>query len=110
MEAKCGCAVNKNTNKAWFNLQQGTVTKHGIKLDCIWAADETGFQPGTAVKEHVFGAANQKIQHQQHDGNRENITIMVAICTDGSSIAPTVIYKGQSFSTNWHQNNELNAL
>ncbi|KIO07587.1 hypothetical protein M404DRAFT_135527, partial [Pisolithus tinctorius Marx 270] len=54
--------------------------------------------------------ANQKIQHQQCDGNRENITVMVAICADGSSIAPTIIYKGQGFSTNWHQNNDLNAF
>ncbi|KIO07588.1 hypothetical protein M404DRAFT_109526, partial [Pisolithus tinctorius Marx 270] len=28
-----------------------TITKQGIEPDCIWAADETGFQPGTGVKE-----------------------------------------------------------
>ncbi|KIK78610.1 hypothetical protein PAXRUDRAFT_772479 [Paxillus rubicundulus Ve08.2h10] len=34
---------------------------------------------------------------------------MVTICADGDTIAPTVIYKGQAFSTNWHQDNSLEA-
>ena len=110
LEAKCGRAVNKNTNEAWLKLLQDTmITEHGITPDCIWAADETGFQQGTAVKERVCGAANQKIQHQQRDGSRENITVMVAICADDNSIAPAIICKGQGFSTNWHKDNDLKA-
>ncbi|KIK93752.1 hypothetical protein PAXRUDRAFT_39500, partial [Paxillus rubicundulus Ve08.2h10] len=57
----------------------------------------------------VIGAAKWKIQYQQHDGNRENITVMVTICADGDSIAPTIIYKGKGFLTNWHQDNTLDA-
>ena len=61
LEAKCGRAVNKNTNEAWLKLLQDMITEHGIIPECIWAADKTGFQPGTAVKERVFGAVNQNI-------------------------------------------------
>ncbi|KIK26418.1 hypothetical protein PISMIDRAFT_38990, partial [Pisolithus microcarpus 441] len=31
--------------------------------------------------------------YQQQDGNQENITVMVTICTDGETIPPLVIYK-----------------
>ncbi|KIK20325.1 hypothetical protein PISMIDRAFT_106027 [Pisolithus microcarpus 441] len=57
----------------------------------------------------MIGPAKQKMQYQQRDGNKETITVMVTICADGSTILPTCIYKGQTFSTNWHQDNTLQA-
>ncbi|KIK19723.1 hypothetical protein PISMIDRAFT_658664 [Pisolithus microcarpus 441] len=104
-----GHAVNKNTNKEWYDLLGNTIDKFKIDADCLWAADETGFQPGNGVKECVFGPAKAKIQYQQHNGNRKNITVMVTICADGEDLPPTVIYKGQQFSTVWHQDNTLGA-
>jgi hypothetical protein len=104
-----GRAVNPHTHKAWCNLLKETLDRENIEEDCIWAADETGFQPGGRPKQRVFGPSQKKTQHQQRDGNRENITVMVTICADGESISPLVIYKGQAFSTNWHQDNELKA-
>ncbi|KAF9224585.1 DDE-domain-containing protein [Gyrodon lividus] len=80
-----------------------------IEEDCIWVADETGLQPGGRPEQCVFGPAKKKTQHQQRDKNYENITVMVTICADGKSIPPLAIYKGQAFSTNWHQDNELKA-
>ncbi|KAF8834320.1 hypothetical protein BDN67DRAFT_915183, partial [Paxillus ammoniavirescens] len=64
---------------------------------------------GEAQRQRGIGAAKRNIQHQQRDGNRETTTVMVTICADGQSIAPTVIYKGKVFSTNWHQDNDLCA-
>jgi len=104
-----GRAVNKTTNERWYNLLGDTIKKNNIEEDCIWAADETGFQPGGGVKERVIGPAHIKTQHQQRDGDRENITVMVTICADGDEIPPTVIYKGKTFSTAWHQANTLKA-
>jgi DMSO/TMAO reductase YedYZ molybdopterin-dependent catalytic subunit len=45
----------------------------------------------------------------RRDGNRENITVVVTMCADGEEIPPTIIYKGQSFTTNWHLDNEIHA-
>lgn len=104
-----GRAVNKHTNQAWYSLLRTMIVEEKIDPDCIWAADETGFQPGGGLKDRVIGAAKQKLQHQQRDGNRENITVVVTICADGEDIPPSVIYKGQAFSTNWHQDNSLRA-
>jgi hypothetical protein len=105
-----GHAVNPNMNTQWYKMLGYTLLEKKIKQDCIWAANESGFQLGQGLKEQVIGAAHQKIQYQQHDSNRENITVMVTICADGEEIPPTIIYKGQSFSTNWHQGNTINAL
>ncbi|KAF8125778.1 hypothetical protein EV363DRAFT_1141579, partial [Boletus edulis] len=74
LDTACGRAVNPHTNKAWFDLLGNTMTEQGIEGDCLWAADETGFQPGGGQTQRVIGAAKKKTQYQQRDGNRENIT------------------------------------
>ncbi|TFK78829.1 hypothetical protein K466DRAFT_579305 [Polyporus arcularius HHB13444] len=56
--------------------------------------DEMGIWQGIGVKEHVLGPAGQKVQYQQQSGDCKNITMIATICTDGTSIAPAVIYKG----------------
>ncbi|KAI6046735.1 hypothetical protein EDC04DRAFT_2597852 [Pisolithus marmoratus] len=72
LDSNHGCAVNANTHQEWFKLLEETIETYQIEQDCLWAADETGFQPGGGVKERVLGPAGAKIQHQQHDGNCEN--------------------------------------
>jgi hypothetical protein len=57
--------------------------------------DEIGIQTGEGGREGVLGACKAGLQYQQRDGNRENITVLVTICADGTSISPAVIYKGQ---------------
>ena len=58
---------------------------------------------------HVIGVRGKKIQHQQSDGGRENTTVIVTICTDGMSLKPAVIYKGQSYHVKWDQENPAEA-
>lgn len=41
--------------KAWCTLLKHTLDKYHIEEDCIWAADETGFQPGVGQKQRVIG-------------------------------------------------------
>ena len=80
-----------------------------VDPECIWAADETGIQTGSAVHERVIGMKGKRIQHQKQDGNRENITAIVTIAADGSNIPPAVIFKGQAFLAKWEQENSLGA-
>jgi hypothetical protein len=82
---------------------------YNIPDELVYGADETGIQGGIGVTERVIGPAGAKIQHQQRSGNRENITVLPTICADGTSLAPTVIYKGDAFQTKWLQDNPLNA-
>jgi hypothetical protein len=60
-----GCAVNPTTHDQWFTLLKDAIITLGIEEDCIWAADETGFQPGGGNKESIFGPSGAKIQYQQ---------------------------------------------
>ena len=104
-----GQAVNPATNTAWFNLLGGMIEKENIDDFLMWAADESGFQPGGGTCKCVMGAKGKKVQHQQADGNHENITVIVTICANGTSIAPAVLFKGKAFLTKWQQDNSTKA-
>ena len=106
-------AVNPATKEAFFKLLESTIKgqddEEPIPAELIYGANETGIQGGIGQKEHVFRAAGKKIQLQQRSGDRENITVLVTICADGTSIPPAVIFKGEGYQTTWKQDNPLNA-
>jgi hypothetical protein len=94
-------AVNPNTKAEYFDLLECVIEGAGgedvIPPELIWGADESGFQKGIGQHEHVIGGAGKKTQHQQCSRDRENITVLVTICGDGTSHPPAVIYKGEGF-------------
>jgi hypothetical protein len=106
-------AVNPATKEHYFKLLREVIEGNGeddvIPVELHYGVDESGFQKGVGQKERVFGTSGQKIQHQQRSGDRENITVIVTICGDGTSTAPAVIFKGEGFQASWKQNNPLNA-
>ncbi|KLO06069.1 DDE-domain-containing protein, partial [Schizopora paradoxa] len=57
--------------------------------------DESGFPPSNQGTQKVVGRAGNKIQHKQGGANRENVTALVTICADGSTLRPMVIFKGE---------------
>ena len=50
-----------------------------------------------------------QLEYLQRSGDRENITVIVTICADGTSQAPAVVYKGEKYQASWAQDNPLNA-
>ncbi|RPD80572.1 DDE-domain-containing protein, partial [Lentinus tigrinus ALCF2SS1-7] len=106
-------AVNPHTKEAYFALLKkvldGDEGEEEIQPECIYGMDETGLQLGVGVAERVIGPAGANVQYQQGSGNRENITVLVTICADGTSTPPAVIYKSEAFHTSWKQDNPLNA-
>jgi Tc5 transposase DNA-binding domain len=106
-------AVNPATKVHYFKMLREVMEGDGkddvIPPELQYGVDESGFQKGVGQKERVFGASGQKIQHQRRSGDRENITVIVTICGDGTSTAPAVIFKGEGFQARWKQNNPLNA-
>ncbi|TFK17583.1 hypothetical protein FA15DRAFT_317396 [Coprinopsis marcescibilis] len=60
-------------------------------------------------RERVIGGKRPGPQYQQRTGNRENITVLVPICADGSSLPPGVILKGKGYQVKWSQDNPANA-
>jgi hypothetical protein len=37
------------------------------------------------------------------------VTAIVTICADGTTLRPTIIFKGQNFMMKWAENNVANA-
>lgn len=109
LETKRGRAVNPHTIKAWFDILHETVEKYGITADITFGSDEIGSSPADGRKERVMGSRKPAPQYQQRDGSRENITVIVTICADGTAIPPAVILKGQCYQVKWKQDNPAHA-
>ena len=101
-------ALNTEAVKHWFNLVEELVVNTGIKKEDIYRMDESGFPPVDQGKSKVVGARGTKTQHKQGGADRENVTAIVTICMDGTSLCLTIIFKGQDFS--WFSDNVLEAL
>ena len=102
--------VNPIICTAWFKLLSKYITKYNFPKECIYGSDETGFQLSCFYAHHVIGPAGEKIVKEvTGDGNRENITVLVTICADGSTIPPLVIFKGETYFCKWGENNLLNC-
>jgi hypothetical protein len=110
LEDKRGRGANPHTNKAWWKLLGETIEKYDIKPHNIYGTDEVGIQTqGGGEREHVFGTRKKAAPYQQRGGTRENITVIVTICADGTSTPPAVIFKGGAYQVKWGENNPLNA-
>lgn len=111
LEAARTRAINPNAHAAWFSLLENLFKKygHGNEPECLYALDKTGFMPGRALTKKVIGRAGKKMQCQKESGNRELITVLPAICADGTAVPPLVINAGQAFRVSWKQDNPLKA-
>ncbi|KAG9101529.1 hypothetical protein FS749_006099 [Ceratobasidium sp. UAMH 11750] len=103
-------AVNPTTVEAWFEMLAEVIEEFSIEDDQTYGADETGVQPVSGNSERVIGPQGSKIVYQIRTGSRETITVIATICADGTSLPPTVIFKGKHYLLRWDQDNPLNAL
>lgn len=97
---------NRCSNRAIAEIHGVRPSLLNARLTYLFAMDETGSGLGVAGKMKVVGAARQAIQHIRQDGNRENVTIMVTICADGTRLRDTIIFKGKRFQARWMSRNE----
>ena len=106
-------AGNPVTKADYFAKLKGVIEgeegEEPIPAELIYGVDKTGIQEGIGMKERVYGDSKKNFQHQQRSGGRENITVIVTICADGTSVPPAVIFKGENFQTSWKQDNPLHA-
>jgi len=114
LDTKQGQAVNEHANKLYFDLVEDVQLQgddgQPIAVECTWAMDESGFQAnGDEGYECVIGPKGKKVQYQQQDGTRENITVLVTIGANGTALPPAVIYRSQGYLVKWLQNNPAKA-
>ena len=102
-------SMNPEAKKRWFELLQEFVVEAGIRPEDLYGMDETGCPPSAQGTERVCGSRGTKTQHKQGGADRENVTAIVTICADGTTLHPTIIFKGQNFMTKWAENNVSGA-
>ena len=109
LDTQCARALNPKIVKHWFSLVKEHIADKGIKPHNIYGIDESGFPPGVIGHEHVIGHCGTRIQHKQGGADHENVTALVTICTDGTALAPTIMFKGKNFMKQWGEDNVAHA-
>lgn len=103
-------SLNPEAVASWFEIVRKFIVEEGVLPTQLYAMDESGFPPALQGTSRVAGARGTRIQHQQGGANRENVTALVCICADGTSLKPMIIYKGKNFMEKWNGNNLVQAL
>ena len=94
-------AVNPPTISHYYDLLKATLLEHRFMPGEIYGFDESGFPfGGDRIQERVYGGVSS-VQHKQSEGNRENVSVMVTICADGTYLTPTVIFKAKHLNSTW---------
>lgn len=109
LDSNRGQAVNPTTNKAWFDLLISTAEELNIAPECTAGTDEGGFNSALIQRSKAIGLTGRKTLYQRNDGPRETITVIATIFADGTSLPPTIIFKGDGFQVQWAENNSMKA-
>lgn len=110
LESARAAAANPVVIEHWYALLKAQLDEYNFLPGDMYGFDESGFPFGTGQKVKVIARKGTKCQQVQRDGNRENVTVMVTICADGTDdVPPTIIFKGKNFNKKWAKNNPLKA-
>lgn len=100
LDAQGALAEDPVKYNGWFKLVRDTVLRHGIADRDIYNFDETVFPVGLIGKTKVVvDARKPKRRRSLQSGNREWVTVVEAINSQGCSVSPLVIFKGPSYQT-----------
>ncbi|KAL0936919.1 transposase [Colletotrichum truncatum] len=84
--------------RSWFSLVKNTIAKYGIADADIYNFDKTGFMMGVIASRMVVTSAERRSNTKiTQPGNREWVTVIQAINSQGESIPPYIIVTGQHF-------------
>ena len=107
MEGNRHMADNGERYRLYFDLLSRKIKEFDVLPRDTYNMDEKGFMIGVIGKtKRVFDKVlYKKRQYKQasHDANREWVTVIGAICADGSHLPPAVIYSADSdnIQANW---------
>lgn len=102
-------ALNETAVSQYFGLLAEADATYKFKDENIYSMDETNMSFGCAGKSWVFGQKGKRSQAAVRDGSREGATVVTCICADGSTLTPTVIFKGKNFTGEKAYKNPLDA-
>ncbi len=102
-------ALNPTLVKEFYDLLESIVKEYNIPPHNIYNADEKGIQLGVGKRVAAIIDRDQKNVYQIEDGNRELVTIIEAVCADGTALHPSVIFQGMRRNLEWGRDNPCHA-
>lgn len=91
----------------WFQLVRHTIAAYGIQEEDIYNFDETGFMLGMISTTPVTGSERSGKPITGYPGNREWVSVVQGINSQGWSIPPFIIVAGQNHLANWYEDSML---
>jgi hypothetical protein len=102
-------ALNQFAVGDFFDMLDELIKEYDIVPENLYNMDEKGVQLGIGAKVAVLVDRDQKMAYSIEDGNRELVTVIEAICADGSTVHPAVIFQAKRQNAEWGRNNPSNA-
>ena len=102
-------ALNRSAVDEFFNMLTDVIKEYDILPKNLYNMDEKGIQLGIGVRITAMVDWDQKVVYSIEDGNRELVTVIECICTDGSILHPSIIFQGLRRNLEWGRNNPCNA-
>ena len=91
--------------RGWFELVYNTITKYGICNADIYNFDETGFMMGVILTAMVVTSSDGRAKAKKvQPSNREWVTVIQGINSQGWAVPPFVIVAGKNHLASWYQN------
>jgi hypothetical protein len=93
--------------RAYFKLLHTRMTESDVLPENTYNMDEKGFMIGVIDKsKRVFDKVlykERRFKQASHDGNRDWVTVIGAMCADGTTLPPAVIFPatGNKIQANW---------
>lgn len=109
LDSKRARALNPDIIQHWFQLVKEFIPDLKVKPENIYGMDESGFPPSDQGRQRVIGRRGKRVQHKHGGADRENVTAIVTIRADGTTLKPTIIFKGTNFMKKWGNNNISDA-
>ncbi|CAK5282967.1 unnamed protein product, partial [Mycena citricolor] len=104
LDPKRAQAFNKPVVGRYFDKLEELVQRYDIPVENIYNMDEKGCQRGggkkTARVKYFFGR-QQRTRYRHRSANLELVTILEAVCADGSSLLPGFVFPGVEQSPEW---------
>lgn len=94
-------ALNQFVVDEFFDMLTDVIQEYNITPGNIYNMDEKGIQLRISARITAMINQDQKAVYSIEDGNRELVTVIKCICTDGSTIHPSVIFQGQRQNSEW---------
>lgn len=93
--------MNPTAVKEYFDTVEELFATHNPPDENILAMDEVGMNTGIFSRPLVIAQAGQRHQHLQRIGDRKTTTCIETIVGNGTTLRPTVIFKGTYRMSSW---------